>query len=261
MPPPRKASRGKNVVIEPTEILSLRCYREWCHLSQGTKFAFTLAEVLITLGIIGIIAALIIPTYTQNQKNKATAAKLKKTYSTIENALKMAEAEHGPMNNWDLADSTNFTKNYIAPYVQYYAYYQKNSHDSNSAMCIASPSEAKKIYICMNGVGMSYPVSEHTSSIKLSNGACIGFNNLTTNNKLLYIDINGNENPPNTAGKDLFIYYFDKNYFIKPVGNNLNLSDDDLINPSTTYACNKKSSGGGYYCAEKIMRDNWEIKY
>ena len=44
------------------------------------KFAFTLAEVLITLGIIGVVAAMTIPTLMQKYYEKQTVAKLKETY-------------------------------------------------------------------------------------------------------------------------------------------------------------------------------------
>ena len=50
------------------------------------KTAFTLAEVLITLGIIGIVAALTLPNLIANYKNKIIAKQLQKTYSTLSQA-------------------------------------------------------------------------------------------------------------------------------------------------------------------------------
>ncbi len=47
---------------------------------------FTLAEVLITLGIIGVVAALTMPSVINNYKEKETIAKLKKTYSVLSQA-------------------------------------------------------------------------------------------------------------------------------------------------------------------------------
>ena len=46
--------------------------------TQKTKFAFTMAEVLITLGIIGIVSALTIPVLMQNIRNKDLQVQLKK---------------------------------------------------------------------------------------------------------------------------------------------------------------------------------------
>lgn len=48
-----------------------------------TNPAFTLAEVLITLGIIGVVAALTIPVLTQNYKKRVVETRLQKFYSTI----------------------------------------------------------------------------------------------------------------------------------------------------------------------------------
>lgn len=62
--------------------------------------AFTLAEVLITLGIIGVVAALTIPTLIANHRNKVTETKLKKFYSVMNQSIKLAEVENGDAVNW-----------------------------------------------------------------------------------------------------------------------------------------------------------------
>ena len=64
------------------------------------KKAFTLAEVLITLGIIGVVAAMTLPTLIQNYKDKERVTALKKQYSIFSQALKMAEFENGAVAGW-----------------------------------------------------------------------------------------------------------------------------------------------------------------
>ncbi|MCD7879492.1 MAG: type II secretion system GspH family protein [Candidatus Gastranaerophilales bacterium] len=66
------------------------------NLSVSTlcKRAFTLAEVLITLVIIGVIAAITVPTIMANHQKQETAAKLKKFYSTLSNAIQLEEIEN-----------------------------------------------------------------------------------------------------------------------------------------------------------------------
>lgn len=73
------------------------------------KKAFTLAEVLITLGIIGVVAALTIPSLIQGNKIKETETRLKKFYSISNEAIKLSEVENGTHKNWDPipADSEN----------------------------------------------------------------------------------------------------------------------------------------------------------
>lgn len=59
------------------------------------SYGFTLAEVLITLGIIGVVAALTIPTLLSNYKAKETATKLAKAKSILTNGFKLMMAKNG----------------------------------------------------------------------------------------------------------------------------------------------------------------------
>ena len=53
-------------------------------------FGFTLAEVLITLGIIGVVAAMTLPVLVQKNNNRVVEVRLMKFYSAINQAVKMA---------------------------------------------------------------------------------------------------------------------------------------------------------------------------
>ena len=64
------------------------------------KAAFTLAEVLITLGIIGVVAAMTMPVLIQKHKNTVVETRLKKFYSAINQAILMSEAQYGPREYW-----------------------------------------------------------------------------------------------------------------------------------------------------------------
>lgn len=56
---------------------------------------FTLAEVLITLGIIGIVVALTIPTLMQKTNRSEILSKFKKCYNTLANAYSLVYAHNG----------------------------------------------------------------------------------------------------------------------------------------------------------------------
>ena len=62
--------------------------------TNGTKKGFTLAEVLITLGIIGVVAAMTIPTLIQNTNSVKFATQFKKDISTLSQAALMAQAQY-----------------------------------------------------------------------------------------------------------------------------------------------------------------------
>lgn len=67
--------------------------------------AFTLAEVLITLGIIGVVAAMTMPVLIQKHREQVAVTKVKKFYSTFSQAYLMAVQENGTLDNWGLKDS------------------------------------------------------------------------------------------------------------------------------------------------------------
>lgn len=62
------------------------------------KRAFTLAEVLITLGVIGVVAALTLPSLIQKSTEKETVVALKKFYSESSQAFSLAVEKDGEPN-------------------------------------------------------------------------------------------------------------------------------------------------------------------
>lgn len=78
------------------------------HQHSPRRTAFTLAEVLITLGIIGVVAALTLPTLMQNYQKQVAINRLKVNYNVMSNAVRMAEAEYGDITTWeDVSNSIN----------------------------------------------------------------------------------------------------------------------------------------------------------
>ena len=88
------------------------------------KKGFTLAEILITLTVIGIIAAITISILAENGRKTEVETKLKKTISVLNNALLRATIDYGAISSWPELNSsssatstTNFMAKYIVPYV------------------------------------------------------------------------------------------------------------------------------------------------
>ena len=126
-PSPACGTLPRGVVVEPFTP----------HHSRFTskKVAFTLAEVLITLGIIGIVAAMTMPALIQKNNNKVVETRLKKFYSAINQAVLMAEKDYGDKKVWyeDLAgadvdeegniiegssEAEVWFRKYLAPYMK-----------------------------------------------------------------------------------------------------------------------------------------------
>lgn len=82
------------------------------------KFGFTLAEVLITLGVIGVVAAMTMPTLIKNYKKHVTISKLKKAFTFINQVYKMSYVNNVDLiNNEDDSDK-QYYESYYAPYLK-----------------------------------------------------------------------------------------------------------------------------------------------
>ena len=73
-----------------------------CSTIQRVKaYAFTLAETLIVIGIIGVVAALTLPNLNHATGDKETVTRVKKIYSMLNDATDRAVAKYGPLDEWD----------------------------------------------------------------------------------------------------------------------------------------------------------------
>lgn len=228
------------------------------------RVGFTLAEVLITLGIIGVVAAMTMPALLAKHEKQETLARLKKTYSLLNQSLQRVIVDNGEVQDWpDIIDSETLLKDYFAPTMKVLKIYPK-AESWSKAMCydgrsVIASTGAETQYVWFDNVHISSPyISGVTASMKLAGELCIGVNRFTSKSAEIFVDVNGNAKGPNKAGYDLF--------FFKIVGNNVkpygwDWSDDEINDDSKSNACNLKSQWGGYVCASKIMRDGWQIKY
>ena len=73
---------------------------------NGIKSAFTLAEVLITLGIIGVVASLTMPSLNQKLQDQRNMSALKKGYSVLQQATNLAISEYEGPEYWGMVDNS-----------------------------------------------------------------------------------------------------------------------------------------------------------
>ena len=219
---------------------------------MGKKVAFTLAEVLITLGIIGVVAAMTLPTLIANYEKKVTATKAKKAYSELLNAIKMSEAHNGEMKEWTYPESASIeiTRSFVEEYIKPYFNGLKECSVGYDDSCGMSLSWAGVNYILPNGTALSMVIQP------------VGKFYVT-------VDTNG-KGQPNTLGHDKF--YFSTNNTNKnllPYGWKENLTKEDIVNGYTddfgTFISCKKTKGDNenelhrHGCTALLMLNNWEI--
>ena len=94
------------------------------------KLAFTLAEVLMTLGIIGVVAAMTLPTLITDFQKRSTATMVKTLYSKINQAMQLEMADGNNLagrvikrENYTYQEILEFLKMFIYPYMKYVEYY------------------------------------------------------------------------------------------------------------------------------------------
>ncbi|MBR1754183.1 type II secretion system protein, partial [bacterium] len=229
---------------------------------------FTLAEVLITLGIIGVVATLTIPTLIQNNTKKVTATKVHKVFSNLNNAIKLSESINGPMKDWSMASYTNenlgneesilndtekILETYIVPYFKLTKCGTGNFVNNSELLKKCGP-----------------PVSSVGATYSLPDGTAISF--VAKNGKfyaLLTINFHDNINDY-VSGRDWF-YFTGKDGKILPYGWSDGISREALLTNGVEYdgetiACNVNPSGSlfgdlnRYGCTALLMLDSWEFK-
>jgi len=100
VPPPPKFNNSKGLGQFVAGFAFTKGAAQAVKLHDNRKFAFTLAEVLITIGVIGIIAAMTLPSLIEQHEKKVTAAKLKKFYTVMQQAIMLSEKDNGDLIYW-----------------------------------------------------------------------------------------------------------------------------------------------------------------
>ncbi len=214
---------------------------------------FTLSEVLITLGIIGIVAALTIPSLVSAYQKHVVEEKLKQAYSILVNASRMAQVDpdfsYTPPKQYTAEglyenDKYGIFKAYFVPYLQ-------------------GVTEMKRAKYSWNGKTMAGEGSLASFSkgcFCLNNGMCFMMVNHGTNYFYIYVDLNG-PSTPNVVGRDIF--YFALHF----TDNGLKIDGkvyqvyNSTTNDELLRWCGKTASGwqGGKSCTELIIRNSWKI--
>lgn len=104
------------------------------------KKGFTLAEVLITLGVIGVVAAITLPPLIQNYKKHVVETRLKTFYSNINQAILLAENEYGDKKSWTWNNTDDFFNTFLKNNLNYLKTDSVNNRVNiyfvNSSACI-----------------------------------------------------------------------------------------------------------------------------
>lgn len=219
------------------------------------KVAFTLAEVLITLGVIGVVAILVIPTLVNNADDKANRVALKKFYSVLANATYLIKNE----NNGSMAGLCSDNDCFKDLYKQKLSYIKECSANDVAGKCWASSWKTLNNgagwdlnnnggggasgLILKDGMYMTFEWSYDNGG-----GACTLDDEGSGNETECFVssvDVNGNKSP-NKMGKDIFRFYVYKNN-VKPIGS------QGQVGNIAWYPCSY--SGRGDSCSAALINN------
>jgi len=173
--------------------------------------AFTLAETLVVMGIIGVVAALTIPNLSASTGNKENVARVQKAYSTINEAFERTQAEYGNIRRWPLRDfnwngdnDTDFLANRMAEYLKV----SKNCGRNANQGCMST--SVKYLNGTATTAGSYWGILDSdTNAYKmlLADGTGLAIR-VASGSIYLNVDIDGPKKGSGTLGKDLFGFYY-----------------------------------------------------
>ena len=256
--PPTKAKFGFTLAEGATHVNLL---------PTKVRFGFTLAEVLITLGIIGVVAAMTIPNLMTHLKHKKLESQFKKTYAELNIAARTFYAqEESSVHDADVilygGDNSEGNKRsdlVLDKFMTYFKGYQKTTdswwyyYDHNHKITQKN----------LNGTAtVHYPCDESRVAIDVV-GRLYAFDNSSTQHNYssgpkVCVDINGNDKP-NQLGYDRFVFVFTANNAVIPYsgtswnGFTENITDDNEIAKYCSYELSAEVPA--FSCAYFALKD------
>ncbi|MCM1339461.1 MAG: type II secretion system GspH family protein [Muribaculaceae bacterium] len=183
------------------------------------KFAFTLAEVLVTLGIIGVVAAMTIPTLSNNLRGKKLQSQFMKTYSDLNQAARNFYADNDMRirdyqdsvydGSWGSTDSLRLFMGYFKGQTSESNLTAKGFDQRNNIKNLNINNQEVNQYPCDQSavfsdmVGRTYVMDDNAAYQNFSWGPKI------------CVDINGKDRP-NKWGVDRFVFVFTENNSVIP---------------------------------------------
>lgn len=226
------------------------------------KLAFTLAEVLIALVVIGIIAAITVPSLMNNMDNYQYRGALKKNFSSFSQAFRLAYGYQFYDNylDWDYAHDNSFTQDVYEKLRQYMNITKVcgRVHENNECFTPVKAKNGKPAkYFTEDGFASNFV---HLYTFTLSDGTSVAMDvwmkesikqfagvekNLIkeTDNLVILTDVNGQKGP-NMLGKDVHLFVL-TNKGLVPAG-----QDDD------SRYCDKKNVNYNYDCTARMLGEH-----
>lgn len=236
--------------------------------SNIARRGFTLAEVLITLGVVGIVAVLTIPAVVKNYRNRMYVAQFQKVQAQIADAVQsVMNDEHTDKFYETKAGTTNSCSNANAGTCEKGVGYLLNNYMKTVKKNCLDSTEP-----CASSDGDEYSMLDGT---KLTNGFWGDYCIQTTNGATvcgtyepgnscisIVVDVNAMAEP-NTAGRDIFAMDIHNDGTLSDYGSNC--ADGNFGAASVDCAKDNKTANDVYDaasgCYSKLLKSGWVMDY
>lgn len=210
-----------------------------------------------------------------NHRKKIVAESVRKTYSELNQVLKMAEAEHGMISDWRYRKADELDK-WVQTYFEPYVKVINSGKCQAGSKCFGFSGIHRLGYdVSLNNANAQVPhYMVVTGGVPLAYGF-IRYGGAYENVTRVRVYVK-NPKPFAFSGKDVFTFVLDssKDTSFKPFGlagtipytGDGQLDRERLLHgPIRTGGCYKESPGPDYYgpgdaCSAVIMLDGWQIK-
>ena len=205
---------------------------------------FTLAEVLITLGVVGVLSALTLPTLTTNIQKQQVGPALAKAINTLQTANNMAIQEGQVRRLNELADTPNapgansYFNEILRPYLKTTIVTQKPVYTTPNGTAIP---EDNNIYQTTDGIYFTVQTSTRD-----------WFN--------VDVDVNGAKGP-NIGSRDLFRLRIYSNGDVMAFGSAEFAARTNMPNWNAVFTCNRQGVGSWFHCGGSIVDNNYKVIY
>lgn len=237
-------------------------------LPAFSKAGFTLAEVLITLGIIGVVAAITIPGLINAYRAQQLRAQFNKSYSVVQQAFKLMESDDVDTNMRNYTRTNPF-------YLTFQKYLSQSTIcgsyvDNNNVSNTKNPAGCYQYKISNIDDGYKYLNSNsfiadglfNNGELMLPDGTLIFFDDSPESEGwkgvIIYIDINGYKKGPNRLGYDFFAFEVIEGvvHAIGETETSYKFNDDCKFGPASDrgYTCSKRAKNESDYFKAVIKK-------
>jgi len=182
---------GKSSYSKGSSDFNCRNFINYCHAFFEKTLAFTLAETLIVMGIIGVVAALTLPNLNSSTGDKEKVAKVKKIYQNLNDAFGRAEAVYGPLNTWCVGYSGDCNARSFDRILEF----------------LKTSKKCDSVTSCSIKFSENVSSTTYSTAAVLADGTAIGWYYSGSGIGSVVVDIDGIKKGKNRQGYDVFLFF------------------------------------------------------